>query len=186
MKGRVRIYIICEDVREIEEHSPDALFLLAERAEGGDGCECVRQKIGLINAAAGDVIKKLRIPLVLAEVEGVAEGNDFCLVCVGGSKQAYLCGRGTCRTARRAVWRWVVEMWSLHSWRVIDSLEVRRMIDSLHAQMTIDSLQTYPQSHCQHSQPHESMEASPETQTPPRSTWMKPPIHAASNEFPPP
>ena len=86
MTERVRIYIICEDVGEIEEHSSDALFLLAERAEGGDGRERVRQESGFVHAAAGDGIEQLRILLVLAEVEGVAEGNDFCLVCVGGSE----------------------------------------------------------------------------------------------------
>ena len=125
MRGRVRIYIICENVGNIEEHSPDALFLLAERAEGGHGRERVRQEIVLGNAAASDVTEQLCVLLVLAEVEGVAEGDDFRLVCVGGSVQVYLCGRGTCRIARRAVWRRVVEMWLwwegvvLYSWMVI-------------------------------------------------------------------
>lgn len=104
MRERIRINIVSEDVSDIEENPSDTLLLLAESAEGGDGGERVGHDGVSIDAAAEDAGEQVSVGFALAEVEGVAEGNHFRLVCVGEEAQSYLCGRGTCRIATRAAW----------------------------------------------------------------------------------
>lgn len=82
MKERTETHIIGEDVGDVEKNPPSARLLLAESAEGSDCCECMCDEGVFIDAEGGDVGEQLLVGFVLAEVEGVAEGNDFRLICM--------------------------------------------------------------------------------------------------------